>query len=79
MRFKGDSFVPEGRFDYLREQLGDAFIAIELEDEDANPDARMKNPHSVVTEHLVDQEGTPTRAALDAVLDLYRTRLLTTS
>ena len=36
----------------------------------------MKNPHSVVTEHLVDEEGTPTRAALDQVLDLFRRRLL---
>jgi dienelactone hydrolase len=79
MRFKGDNFVPAERFDFLREQLGDAFVAIELEDEHANPDAAMKNPHSVVTEHLVDEEGTPTRAALDAVLDLFRTRLLLTS
>jgi dienelactone hydrolase len=76
MRFKGDSFVPAARFDFLREQLGDAFVAIELDDEHANPNATMKNPHSVVTEHLVDEEGTPTRAALDAVLDLFRKRLL---
>lgn len=78
MRFKSDSFVPEGRFEFLRKELGDAFIAIELEDEDANPAARTK-PHSVVTEHLIDEEGTPTRAALDATLDLFRKRLLTTS
>ena len=78
MRFKSDSLVPESRFQFLREQLGDAFVAIELDDEDANPDARMK-PHSVVTEHLIDREGTGTRAALDAVLDLFRKRLLTTS
>jgi dienelactone hydrolase len=75
MRFKSDAFVPQGRFDFLREQLGDAFVAIELEDEDANPDSPMK-PHSVVTEHLIDEEGQATRAALDAVLDLFRTRLL---
>jgi dienelactone hydrolase len=76
MRFKGDSFVPAARFDFLREQLGDAFVAIELEDEHANPDAAMKNPHSVVTEHLVDEEGTPTRAALDEVLALFKRRLV---
>lgn len=75
LRFKSDRFVPQARFDFLREQLGDAFVAVELEDEDANPDAAMK-PHSVVTEHLVDEPGTPTRAALDQVLDLYRSRLL---
>lgn len=75
MRFKSDAFVPAGRFDFLREQLGDAFIAIELDDEDANPDSSVK-PHSVVTEHLIDEEGQATRAALDAVLDLFRSRLL---
>ena len=79
MRFKGDNFVPAARFDFLREQLGDAFVAIELDDSAANPNAAMKNPHSVVTEHLVDEPGTPTRAALDQVLDLFRTRLISAS
>jgi dienelactone hydrolase len=77
LRFKGDKFVPKERFEYLREELGDGFIAVELEDADANPKAAMKNPHSVVTEHLIDEPGQPTRAALDQVLDLFRTRLLT--
>jgi hypothetical protein len=30
----------------------------------------------VLTEHLVDDPGQPTRDALDQVLDLFRTRLL---
>ncbi|MEY2470019.1 MAG: hypothetical protein QOF21_2717 [Actinomycetota bacterium] len=77
LRFRGDSFVPKARFDFLREQLGDAFVAIELDDDAANPNAVMKNPHSVVTEHLIDEPGQPTRAALDEVLDLFRRRLLT--
>jgi dienelactone hydrolase len=76
LRFKGDKFVPGERFEFLREQLGDGFVAVELEDADANPEAAMSNPHSVVTEHLVDRPGTPTRAALDQVLDLFRTKLL---
>lgn len=75
LRFKSDSFVPEERFAFLKEQLGDAFVAVELEDDAANPDAQMK-PHSVLTEHLIDAPGQPTRDALDKVLDLYRTRLL---
>ena len=33
-------------------------------------------PHSVLTEHLIDEPDQPTRAALDQVLDLFRTRLL---
>jgi dienelactone hydrolase len=75
LRFKGDSFVPAERFAFLREQLGDAFIAVELEPHDANPDAFMP-PHSVLTEHLIDEPGQPTRAALDLVLDFFRRRLL---
>jgi hypothetical protein len=31
----------------------------------------------VLTEHLVDEPGHPTRDALDHVLDLFRERLLT--
>lgn len=75
LRFKGDAFSPSERFEYLRGELGDAFVAVELDDEAANPDAPMR-PHSVLTEHLVDAPGEPTRAALDQVLDLFRRKLL---
>jgi dienelactone hydrolase len=78
LRFKSDRFVPAARFDFLREQLGDAFVAVELEDRDANPDS-MIPPHSVLTEHLIDAPGQATRAALDQVLELFAERLLTTS
>ncbi|MFD8983990.1 dienelactone hydrolase family protein [Streptomyces sp. NPDC059564] len=76
LRFRGDRLVPGDRFRYLRRELGDAFVAVELEDEAANPESVMP-PHSVLTEHLVDEPGQPTRQALEAVLDLFRTRLLT--
>lgn len=76
LRFDSDKMVPPERFEFLREQLGDAFVAVELAGADANPDGLMP-PHSVLTEHLIDQPGQPTRAALDQVLDLFRTRLLT--
>lgn len=75
LRFRGDSFSPGERFQFLREQLGAAFVAVELDDSSANPEAPMK-PHSVLTEHLIDEPGQPTRAALDQVLELFRTRLL---
>lgn len=42
LRFKGDPMVPGERFEFLRERLGDAFVAVELEGKD----------HSVLTEHL---------------------------
>src|SRR6478672_7451347 len=39
LRFRSDRFVPEERFQFLRDQLGDAFVAVELEDDAANPEA----------------------------------------
>ncbi len=75
LRFKSDRLAPAERFDFLRRELGDAFVAVELDDSAANPDALMK-PHSVLTEHLIDEPGQPTRDALDQVLDLFRRTLL---
>ncbi|MFI1158378.1 dienelactone hydrolase family protein [Streptomyces sioyaensis] len=75
LRFRGDRLVPGDRFAFLRRELGAAFTAVELDDSAANPDAVLP-PHSVLTEHLIDAPGQPTRAALDEVLDLVRTRLL---
>jgi dienelactone hydrolase len=75
LRFRGDRFVPAERFQLLRDELGDAFVAVELDDDAANPEAAMP-PHSVLTEHLVDEPGQPTRRALDDVLELFRSKLL---
>lgn len=75
LRFEGDRLSPGGRFAFLRRELGDAFVAVELEDGAANPGSPLP-PHSVLTEHLVDEPGQPTRQALDTVLDLFREKLL---
>lgn len=75
LRFTGDSFVPRERFQTLRERLGDSFIAVEIDSSPGNPYGHPKNAHSVLTEHLQDREGTPTRAALDQVLDFFQQRL----
>jgi dienelactone hydrolase len=75
LRFTGDRLVPPERFEFLADELGDAFVAVELDDDAANPQAAMP-PHSVLTEHLIDEPGQPTRAALDQVLDLFRAKLL---
>ena len=63
LRFDGDPMVPAERFSYLRDQLGDAFIGIELPGSSANPDALLPVPHSVVTEQLIDEPGEPPRGA----------------
>ena len=51
------------------------FIAVELDSSPGNPHGHTKNAHSVLTEHLDDREGTPTRAALDQVLAFFAERL----
>lgn len=74
LRFTSDRLVPSERFRFLERELGDAFCAIELDD-DAAAESKFP-PHSVVTEHLVDEPGQPARSALDEVLELFRSRLL---
>jgi len=76
LRFTGDPLCTEDRFDTLRRELGEGFVAIELDSRPGNPAGHPKNAHSVVTEHLDDRPGTPTRDALDRVLGFFSERLL---
>jgi len=76
LRFTGDKFVPGARFEFLRDELGDAFVGVEIDSSKGNAHGLPAIAHSVLTEHLVDEPGHPTRDALDQVLDLFRTRLL---
>lgn len=74
-RFEGDSFCRAERFAAFAEALGDRFEGRVLADSAANPDAMMKNPHSVVTIHLIDEADQPTVQARDEILDFFRMRL----
>ncbi|HET6949511.1 MAG TPA: dienelactone hydrolase family protein [Acidimicrobiales bacterium] len=76
LRFTCDRFVPAERFARLRDELGDAFVGVEIDSSPGNPHGIGKMAHSVLTEELVDEPGHPTRDALDQVLELFRTRLL---
>jgi dienelactone hydrolase len=77
LRFTRDRLVPEQRFARLREELGDRFVAVEIDSSPGNPHGIGRSAHSVLTEELVDEPGHPTSDALGQVLDLFRTRLLT--
>jgi len=68
LRFTSDPLVPAARFERLRQELGNSFVGVEIDSSDGNPDGHAANSHSVLTEHLVP-------AALEQVLDLFRTRL----
>ncbi len=76
VRFAGDAFCRAERFAAYEQALGDRFVGRVLPDSSANPEALMKNPHSVVTAHLIDREGEPTRQALDEILAFFRQRLI---
>jgi dienelactone hydrolase len=76
LRFTGDPLSPPARFATLRRELGDAFIGVEIDSSKGNPHGLPRLAHSVVTEHLVDEPGHPTREALDQVLAFFRDRLL---
>ena len=74
-RFEGDSYCRAARFAAYEAALGDRFKGTVLPDSAANPDSIMAMPHSVVTLHLIDEEGQPTRAARDEILAFFAMRL----
>lgn len=80
-RFKGDKICRAERFAAYAAALGDRFIGRELPDEAANSDVspffarHVPYPHSVVTQHLIDQAGQPTVAARDEIIAFFKTRL----
>jgi dienelactone hydrolase len=73
-RFEGDRFCPAQRFEDYRAALGDRFVPTVLPDEAAAQGMPFP-PHSVVTLHLIDEEGQPTRKAVDEILAFYNLRL----
>jgi dienelactone hydrolase len=75
LRFTGDGFVPDDRFAALRRELGDRFIAVEIDSSPGNPYGIPPDAHSVLTAHFVDEPGHPTRDALDRVLGLFGDKL----
>lgn len=74
LRFSEDSFVGT-RFDTLRRELGDGFVAVEIDSSPGNPHGFAKNAHSVVTTEVVEEPGHPAYEAVQTVLDFFRTRL----
>lgn len=75
LRFTHDPMCPPERFACLRQELGDGFEGIEIDSSPGNPHGHPRDAHSVLTRHLIDEEGQPTRAALDRVLGFFAERL----
>jgi dienelactone hydrolase len=83
-RFKGDRFCRAQRFAAYSQALGERFLPRVLPDSAANPDPPpffehvVASPHSVVTAHLIDEDGQPTIAARDEILAFFTQRLFPT-
>ena len=81
-RFAGDPFCRAERFAAYRAALGERFDGRVLPDAAANPNpppffaAHVPAPHSVVTAHLIDEAGSATLEARDAILAFLQQRLL---
>ncbi len=75
LRFTGDRLCPPERFETLRHALPEHFEGIEIDSGSGNPHGIGGRAHSVVTTDLVDQQGHPTRRALDRVLAFFDQRL----
>ena len=74
LRFTEDSFVGT-RFDTLRSELGDGFVAVEIDSSPGNKYGFDAKSHSVVTTEVVEEEGHPAYEAVNTVLDFFRSRL----
>lgn len=82
-RFQGDQFCQARRFAAYAAALGDRFIGNVLPDSAANTEVPpffaqyVTTPHSVVTAHLIDEQGQPTLQARDEILRFFARRLKT--
>ena len=81
-RFDGDRFCQAQRFQAYAQALGERFVPTVLQDSAANTRALapffehvVNSPHSVVTAHLIDEDGEPTLAARDEILAFFTRRL----
>jgi hypothetical protein len=75
LRFSGDTKSPAERFSRLRETLGDKFVSVEIDSSPGNPWGYKRSAHSVLTEDYSDELTSPTRRALDGVLEFLSSRL----
>src|SRR5277367_400440 len=74
LRFVQDPMCRGERFARLRREFGDAVETIEIDEKFANPKG-PKPAHSVLTNHLIDEAGQPTRAALERTLAFLKEQL----
>ena len=75
LRFSKDLLSPAARFRRLSEELGDAFLAVEIDASIGNPHGIKPWAHSVLGIDYTPTPGHPTVAAEERVLAFFRERL----
>ncbi len=75
LRFTEDRGATPERFETLRRELKEGFEGIEIDSSSDNPYGISPRAHSVLTADFVDEDGHPTREALERVLQLFNDRL----
>ncbi|HEV2363594.1 MAG TPA: dienelactone hydrolase family protein [Caulobacteraceae bacterium] len=71
LRFFGDPYVPDARFERYKREFGDKFEAVEIDPKDAAP-GPLRHAHSVLTINL--KEDGPTKAAEERVIAFFKER-----
>lgn len=75
LRFSQDVACRRGRFDVLKDRLGDAFEVIELDSSPGNPGGFGKNAHSVLTREVRELPDHPAAEARERVVQFLTTQL----
>lgn len=75
-RFEGDPVCKAARFEAYAKALGPRFEGEALPDSAAKADTFRKHPHSVVTTHLIDEQGSLTRQKVDEIIAFFKSKLL---
>ena len=75
LRFSDDWLCPAERFARLQQELGEGFEGIVIDSSPGNAHGFGRTAHSAVTRELVDEEGHPTKKALQRVLGFFDERL----
>ena len=75
LRFTNDVLSPGDRFQRLKDELKENFIAIEIDSSTGNKHDIPITAHSVLAYHYNDTPGHPTREAYEKVIQFFKDRL----
>lgn len=75
MRFSHDIAVPKERFERLKREFGENFLALEIDSGPGNRSGISRFAHSVLGAHYVETPNHPTADAEQKTMDFLRRRL----